>query len=437
MINGFDDSNFSGVERATQDLIKQRQRLLGPCYKLFYENPVHFDRAEGVYLYDKKGNRYLDVYNNVPVVGHCHPRVVEAIARQASTLNTHTRYLTDGVLAYAESLLATYPKELGHVMFTCTGSEANDLAMRIARFHTKGSGFVVTRFAYHGITQATAEISPTLGANEPIGRDIRTVVAPDAYRQGGGNVEDLFAASVERAIEDMRRHGIKFAGLIVDTCFSSDGLQLTPKGFLQKAVDVVHDAGGLFIADEVQPGFARLGDSMWGFQRHGVVPDLVTMGKPMGNGLPIAGVVTQPHLVEAFGNAVRYFNTFGGNSVCIAAAQTVLDVIKDENILENSREVGAYLIDSLRGATESVEIVGDVRGAGLFVGVEFVTDRASKKANGVPALRLVNALRERRVLISASGPGSNVLKIRPPLPFKKEHVDEFMAVFREVLPTVL
>ncbi|KND59744.1 putative aminotransferase [Candidatus Burkholderia verschuerenii] len=436
MINGYDESNAANVEASTREMIAQRNALLGPCYKLFYENPVRFVRAEGVHLYDEQGRPYLDVYNNVPVVWHCHPRVVEAIARQASTLNTHTRYLTDEVLTYAKALLDTFPNELGHVMFTCTGSEANDLAMRIARFHTGGTGFIVSSYAYHGITQATAEISPSLGTHQPLGRDIRSVPAPDTYRQGSENVDERFAAGVEAAIANMQRHGIRFAGLIVDTGFSSDGLQLNPTGFLKQAVDVVHAAGGLFIADEVQPGFARLGESMWGFSRHGVVPDLVTMGKPMGNGLPIAAIVVKPELVREFGKSVRYFNTFGGNSVCIAAANAVLDVIRDEDLLTNSRQVGAYLRESLAQELEGIDCIGDVRGSGLFVGVEFVKDRASKLPDSGAALRVVNALREKRVLISASGAAANVLKIRPPLPFSKQNVDEFMEVFKEVLPEV-
>jgi 4-aminobutyrate aminotransferase-like enzyme len=431
MINGFENENLDKVEASLQERIKLRQKLLGPSYKLFYQHPVHFVKAQGVHLYDVNGTEYLDVYNNVPSVGHCHPRVVEAIAQQAGTLNTHTRYVTDGVLKYAQDLLETFPPELEHVMFTCTGSEANDLALRIARFHTKGTGFIVTANAYHGITAAIAEISPSLGPNEPVGLNVRTIPAPDAYRVE--DVEQRFAADVKNAIADLERHGVKFAGLIVDTCFSSDGLYVHPAGFLKSAVDVVHQAGGVFIADEVQPGFARLGDSMWGFQRHGIVPDLVTMGKPMGNGLPIAAVVTKAELVAEFGYAVRYFNTFGGNSVCIAAAQAVLDVIKEEDLQGNSKRVGAYLLNALKEVTAPYDFIGDVRGAGLFVGVEFVKDTSTKVADKDAALKVVNLLRDKHILISASGNPANVLKIRPPLPFTTKHADQFVDVFKQTL----
>jgi 4-aminobutyrate aminotransferase-like enzyme len=437
MVNGFDVANAHKVEPHMQELIARRAKALGPSYKLFYEHPVHFVRAEGVYLYDADGTPYLDVYNNVPSVGHCHPRVIEAVNKQMTTLNSHTRYLNERILDYADDLLSTFPAEMSNVMFTCTGSESVDLAMRIARFHTKGTGFIVTRNAYHGITASVAEISPTMGPYVPVGQHVQMVEAPDAYRtEPGVDVGEAFAKDVERAINDLERHGIRFAGMIVDTVFSTDGLLPHPAGFLKKAVDVVHQRGGLFIADEVQPGFARLGDSMWGFQRHGILPDMAVMGKPMGNGLPIAAVVAKPELLAEFGNKVRYFNTFGGNSVCIAAAQAVLDVIRDEKLMENSKRMGEYILNGLREATESHPGVGDVRGAGLYLAVEFVKDKKTKERDGEFALRLVNALRENRVLISATGLGGNSLKIRPPLPFTKANSDEFIDIFKKTLEQI-
>jgi 4-aminobutyrate aminotransferase-like enzyme len=437
MLNGFDVANTHKVEPYMQELIARRAKLLGPSYKLFYEHPVHFVRAEGVYLYDADGTPYLDVYNNVPSIGHCHPRVVEAINRQATTLNSHTRYLNEGILNYAEQFLATFPAEISNVMFTCTGSEAVDLSMRIARFNTKGTGFIVTRNAYHGITASVAEISPTMGPYVPVGQHVRMVKAPDAYRTAPGvDVEAEFAQEVERAINELERHGIKFAGMIVDTVFSTDGLFPHPAGFLRKAVEVVHQRGGLFIADEVQPGFGRLGDSMWGFQRHNIVPDMAVMGKPMGNGLPIAAVVAKPELLAEFGNKVRYFNTFGGNSVCIAAAQAVLDVIRDEKLVDNSKQMGQYLLNGLRDMTEGHASVGDVRGSGLYLAVEFVKDRETKEPDGDFAHRMVNALRENHVLISVTGSIGNSLKIRPPLPFSKPNSDDFLAIFRKTLEQI-
>lgn len=432
MINAFDPDTAKDLPAATRDLLARRARVLGPSYKLFYESPVHFVRAEGVWLYDAEGQAYLDVYNNVPAVGHCHPAVVEAVARQMSVLNTHTRYLYDIVLSYAERLVATFPAELSNAMFTCTGSEANDLALRIARTHTGGSGIIVTENAYHGITAAVAEASPSLGPGVPLGAHVRTVLAPDAYR-GGPQVGAAFGAAVAEAASDLLRHGIRPAALIVDTVFSSDGVFSDPTGFLQPAVQAIRDAGGVFIADEVQPGFGRLGDGMWGFARHGVVPDLVTLGKPMGNGLPIAGVVAKPELLGRFASEARYFNTFGGNPVSCAAAMAVLEVIEREGLIANAKRVGAQLQRGLMGLAEKYPVIGDVRGAGLFIGAELVEDRGTKAVNPELASAIVNRLRDRRVLISASSPCGNVLKIRPPLPFSQAHADQFLDTLASVL----
>jgi 4-aminobutyrate aminotransferase-like enzyme len=436
MVNAFDPARRDGITAATAALLDRRARVLGPSYKLFYQQPVHFVRAEGVRLYTEDGTPYLDVYNNVPSVGHCHPRVVEAQARQAATLNTHTRYLYDVILTYAEKLIATFPAGLANAMFTCTGSEANDLAFRIARTYTGNAGIIVTANGYHGISAAVAEASPSLGAGVPLGPHVRTVPAPDAYRVGEANVADRFAAGVQGAIDDLARHGIKPAALVFDTIFSSDGVFSEPPGFIRGAVDAVRRAGGLFIADEVQPGFARTGTGMWGFQRHDVVPDIVTLGKPMANGLPMGGVIAHPEVLEKFGRSARYFNTFGGNPVCCAAALAVLDVIADEGLQENARIVGEYLREGLTRIAASDERIGQVRGAGLFIGVDFARGRQSREPDEVTALAMVNRLRELRVLISASGPLGHVLKIRPPLPFSQSDGDEFLDRFRQALASV-
>ena len=335
MVNAFDPETAGPLDPELRRIIERRAKLLGPAYKLFYRNPIQIVRGEGVHLYDANGQAYLDAYNNVPSVGHCHPRVVEAIARQAATLNTHTRYANAEILAYAERLLATFPAELGHVMFTCTGSEAVDLALRIARFRTGGEGTIITANAYHGVTTAAAEISPSLGPAVPLGRAVWTVTPP-----AGSDQENAFAERVRTSIAEMNRHGVRLAAFIADSLFSSDGIRPDPAGFLKPVVDAVHEAGGLYIADEVQPGFGRTGEAMWGFQRHGIVPDLAVMGKPMGNGMPIAGVAARPEILEEFGHKIRYFNTFGGNSVCVAAAAAVLDVIETEGLLQNARVVG-------------------------------------------------------------------------------------------------
>ncbi len=406
-------------------LVARRQKVLGPAYRLFYETPVHLVRGEGVWLYDPQGQAYLDTYNNVASVGHCHPHVVAATARQAALFASHTRYLHDGVLAYAEKLLSTFPAELSHVMFTCTGSEANDLAFRIAQAHTGGTGFIVTENAYHGVTAAIAAMSPSLGTGVALGPHVRTVAAPDPLRLTG-DLGAAFAGAVQGAIDDLLRHGIKPAALIVDTVFSSDGVFTDPAGFLAPAVAAIHAAGGLFIADEVQPGFGRTGGTMWGFQRHAVLPDMVSLGKPMGNGYPVAGLVLQPRVIDAFGSRARYFNTFGGNAVAAATAMAVLEVIEMEGLMENSAKVGAYFRDALLDLSARNPALGPVRAAGLFVGAEIVQDGDAMRPDAVRTAQVVNRLREARVLISATGPRANVLKIRPPMVFSTDNVDYFM-----------
>jgi 4-aminobutyrate aminotransferase-like enzyme len=417
MINAFDPRRANELPENEQALLARRQRVLGPAYRLFYEHPVHFVRGEGVWLYDAEGAAYLDAYNNVPSVGHCHPRVVEAIARQAGALNTHTRYLHSAVLDYSERLLATFPGELSQVMYTCTGSEANDLAVRVARQFTGGTGFIVTRLAYHGVTDTTAAMSPSLGTHVVLGPHVRVVAAPRSAGAGPGaggpsaaHVGRDFAVGVEAALDDMGRQGIKPAGLIVDTIFSSDGVFADPPGFLADAVAAVRRAGGVFIADEVQPGFGRTGDAMWGFQRHSLVPDIATL-------------VTKPGVLAPFGSHCRYFNTFGGSPVAMAAARAVLDIIGEERLRERAQETGQYLRRGLAALGNRFEAIGDVRGAGLFIGVELVDDRATRSPATRLAAELVNELRRRRVLISAAGPGANVLKIRPPLPFGRAEAD--------------
>jgi 4-aminobutyrate aminotransferase-like enzyme len=433
MVNAFVPESASALDHADRLLIERRAKLLGPAYRLFYAEPLHIVRGEGVWLFDADGKRYLDVYNNVASVGHCHPRVVEALARQAAVLNTHTRYLHETILDYTERLLATFPPALEHMMFTCTGSEANDLALRIAKAFTGRSGVIVTELAYHGVTDAISQLSPSLGAHVPRGRHVRTVPAPDLYRSNGGDVGATFAAHVRAAIRELESDGFGVAAMFCDTIFSSDGVMAEPAGFLREAVQAVQGAGGLFVADEVQAGFGRTGGHMWGFQRHGVAPDLVTMGKPMGDGHPVAGVAMTADVIRDFGRDARYFNTFGGNPVSCAAALATLQVIDDEHLQDNAREVGSYLADGLRRLATRHEVIGDVRGAGLFIGVELVRDRRTKEPDAASATHLVNALRRRGILISATGPRANVLKVRPPLVFATEHADMVLAGIDDVL----
>lgn len=415
---------------ATTALMDRRRAVLGPAYRHFYEEPLQPVRGEGVWLYDAGGQAYLDCYNNVPSVGHCHPAVAAALAGQAATLNTHTRYVQDGIVAYAERLVAKFPAALDTAMFTCTGSEANDLALRIAFDVTGGRGLIVTENAYHGVTVALADISPSL---QLIGPHVRTIRAPDAYRAAEGtDLARRFAADIRDAAESLRGAGYAPSALIVDTSFASDGIFMTP-GVLTAGAEAIRAAGGLFIADEVQGGFGRMG-SWWGFEREaGLVPDIVTLGKPMGAGHPIGGMIIKSDLVAAFGQKRRYFNTFGGNTVSAAVGTAVLDVIEGEGLLESAAHVGAHFRERLDQLASRHEQMGDVRGSGLYLGVELVTDRESKTPWTEGAASLVNALRRKGVLVGTCGKAGNVLKIRPPLAFKAEHVGRFAEALDEAL----
>jgi 4-aminobutyrate aminotransferase-like enzyme len=432
-LNAFDPKAQTSASPELRAAVKRRMQSFGSNSVLFYREPIRMVRAEGVWMHDAEGRRYLDVYNNVPSVGHSHPAVVEAIRRQVGQLNTHTRYLNDVVDTYAERLLATFPASISHLVMTCTGSEANDLALRIAQAATGGTGFVVTEMAYHGNTAAVSDVSPSSRPGRTPPPHVRLVAAPESFRSPGSDAGTRFATDVTHAIADLERSGIRFAGLLVDTIFSSDGVYADPPGFLVAAIEAVHGCGGLFIADEVQPGFGRTGTAFWGFLRHGVSPDIVTMGKPMGNGFPMAGVATRPALMDCFTAEVKYFNTFGGNPVAAAAGLAVLDVIRDEGLMENARDVGGYLMDGLRAIGNRHIQIGDVRGAGLFVGLEIVRDRESKQPAPKVAGQVINGLRDHGVLIGAAGPYGSTLKIRPPLCFAREHADMVVSACSTVL----
>ncbi|MHC6155426.1 aspartate aminotransferase family protein [Bradyrhizobium elkanii] len=435
-LNAFDQDRVLSIDPALREAVQRRLRSFGKASVLFYQEPIRMVRAEGVYMVDVDGRRYLDLYNNVPSVGHSHPRVVEAISRQASLLSTHTRYLNDVVDGYAERLLATFPRGIDHLVLTCTGSEANDLALRVAKVATGRTGFIVTETAYHGNSTAVTDVSPSSRPGQPLPPHVRAVPAPEMYRNPVGDLGQRFAESVAAAITDLERSGFGFAALLVDTIFSSDGIYADPAGFLAPTVKLVHERQGLFIADEVQPGFGRTGAAMWGFARHGVVPDIVTMGKPMGNGFPMGGVAMRAALLDGFAAEVKYFNTFGGNPVAAAAGLAVLDVIEDEGLMQNAGEVGRHLMDGLREIGNRHMTIGDVRGAGLFIGLELVRDRDSKEPAPELASLLINRLRRRGILIGAAGPFGSTLKIRPPLCFGKDHADMFITACDEELRAI-
>lgn len=420
----------AGAETLSTE-VSRRLDTFGQGCVLFYRQPLHMVRAEGSFLYAADGQRYLDLYNNVPSVGHCHPRVVAAVQRQVATLNIHTRYIVDIVTEYAERLLGTFPAELSNVAFSCTGSEANDLALRIARLATGREGIIVTAGAYHGNTAAVTEVSPsTYKTGKPPAR-VRVVPAPDP-RHYGPDLATGFAAAVEAEIAVLAEMGIGCAALLVDTIFSSDGIFADPPGFLAAAVAAVRAAGGLFIADEVQPGFGRTGAGLWGFLRHGVTPDIVTLGKPMGNGIPTAGLVTRPALLAKLSEHYGYFNTFGGNPVSAAAGLAVLEVIAEEGLIAKARDVGDYMRAGLVALSAERPQIGPVRGAGLYIGVDII-DPATGAPDAAGTTALMNALCARNVLIGAAGLGANVLKIRPPLCLTRDHVDVFLEALRACL----
>lgn len=422
---------------STQSLLDRRLRVMSTHAPLFYDKPLQFVRGEGVWLYDADGKRYLDAYNNVPHVGHCHPRVVAALSKQAATLNTHTRYLDNNIVSYAERLLSEFDKSLSKAFFVCTGTEANELALRLARECTGGQGIISTSWAYHGNSAAVIQISSLFTPPEKRGPYVRTIPVLDPYRERAGRDDDAlataYATEVQKAIDDFKRNGVKFAGLLICTAFSSEGLPTVPVGYLPKVVKIVHDAGGLFIADEVQAGFGRLGTHMWGHQVLGGLPDIVTMGKPMGNGHPLAGVVARADLVEQFTSQNMYFNTFGGNAVSAAVGMAVLDVLKEEKLLENAKTVGEYVIAGLKKLQAKHPLIGDVRGRGMFFGVEMVKDRTTQEPAGDATKRIVNGMRERGVLISRIGIHDNILKIRPPMVFSKENADQLLQTLDSVM----
>lgn len=405
----------------TSQLLARRNRVLSPSYRLFYEQPVHAVRAQGCWIEDADGRRYLDAYNNVPVAGHCHPRIVAAMAAQGGVLNTHTRYLTEHPVLLAERLLATLPEAIGKVVLTNSGNEANDLAIRISRMVTGRRGVIVTDCAYHGTSDLLQGMSPVTGL--PLGPDVYAIAMP-LVPEG----PEQFAALVEDAIARMQADGVRPAALLVDTIFGSDGAIADPAGFLAGGVDAIRAAGGLFIADEVQPGFGRTGAGMWGFARHGVVPDMVTTGKPMGNGQPVAALLLRDELAAEFAKHQRYFNTFGGSSVSCAAALATLDVIESEGLIENAARIGQHLMAGLAPVVAASPLLTGLRGAGLFIGVQTVS--------GESAAAIVNALRRVGVLIGAAGRGNAALKIRPPLVIAMAEADLLVAAFASALGEV-
>ena len=406
----------------TETLPDRRARLMGPNIPTFYRTPVHIVRGDGVWLWDAAGKRYLDCYNNVAHVGHCHPRVVAAIASQAAILNTHTRYLHDGVLDCIERLTATLRHGISQAIMVCTGSEANDIALRMAQAVTGKTGIIATDATYHGNTMAVSQLSTR---RQPIGGrwpNVRLVPAPDGLRPVGGSVAgqaQAFADNVAAAARDLEDAGFGFSCLMLCPVFANEGLPLLPADFLQPTASVVRAARGLMISDEVQPGLGRMGSHFWGHDALGLAPDIVTIGKPMGNGHPVAAVLARPDVMGAFREAFGYFNTFGGNPVSAAACLAVLDVIEDEGLQANAAQVSGYLLERLQALRHP--FLTQARAAGMFFGVEFTTDGLTPASDFVGDL--VEDMVGRGFLLNRIGRGANTLKIRPPMPFSIEHAD--------------
>jgi 4-aminobutyrate aminotransferase-like enzyme len=428
------------------DLLKRRRRALAPAYELFYDEPVHLVRGEGVWLFDADGRRYLDCYNNVPSVGHCHPRVVEAIATQAGLLNTHTRYLHENVVKLGERLGEKFSENLSACWFVCTGTEANDLATQIARTVTGHHGMVVSEGSYHGNSDLVLKLSTSSYPAEDRPDWLAAAAAPDTYRgpyradiEPGGEeaLAERYAAAVAEGVASLADRGYPPAAMLVDSSWDDNGLLVPPEGYLARAASIVRNAGGLFIADEVQAGYCRLGDTWWGHERYDVVPDIVVLGKPMGGGHPVAAVVSTPEIAAAFGEQVDYFNTFGGNPVSAAAALAVIDVIDEEGLLKNAHEVGRHLDRGLAELASRHPIIGDVRGAGLFWGIDLVRDRETRQPiDRTEAKQIVSAIQKAGVLMGLMGKHGNVLKMRPPLPFSRENADQALEAIDGCLRTL-
>jgi 4-aminobutyrate aminotransferase-like enzyme/Ser/Thr protein kinase RdoA (MazF antagonist) len=409
-----------------QSHLARRERLLGPCTYLFYEHPLHIVHGEGVWLYDIDGNRYLDAYNNVPHVGHCHPHVVKAIANQAHKLNTSTRYMHGLILELAEQITRRLPESLSVCMFVCTGSEANELAWRMSQLASGNTGALITKFSYHGSTTATSQFSTESISEKRLPSHVQTFLAPTSdttFREPD--------SGLDRAITILDEHGHKPAMLILDTAFVSDGIFTSPNGYLETLYSKTQALGGFCVADEVQGGFGRLGKHFFGFQFNNVIPDIVTMGKPMGNGHPLAAVVSRPEIVEALAKDTGYFNTFGGNPVSCAAGLAVLEVIEKESLQQNALEVGRYLRKRLVSLQMDFPVIGEMHGSGLLQGIDILKPDGSPDAE--MADQIMNQMRENGVLIGTTGQNYATLKIRPPIVFRKEHVAILTTVLEKVL----
>ena len=412
----------------------KRTQFMGES-PLFYKEPIYLEKGEGVWLYDKAGKKYLDVYNNVPVAGHCHPRIIASLTDQASKLNVHSRYISDVVVDYSEKLVSLHSDNLSKLQMACSGTEAVEIAIKMARIHTGGQGIICSNATYHGNSHEIFRM--TIGPFEP---EFRRVTYPESYRpmKEGLSQEELctlYLKEVEKQIEGFSQDGIKFAGLIFCSLFANEGLPDFPKDYLTKVSKLVRDSGGVLILDEVQAGFGRTG-TWWGYQLSNVSPDIAVMGKPMGSGLPVSGVIATEEISNTFHEKAFYFNTTAATPLQAAVAGTVIDIIQDEGLIENAEKIGGYLKTELLKIKDDFDYLGDVRGPGLFIGLDIVDNKEDKNPDREKAIEIVEILKNKGVLISNAGQYRNVLKLRPPLVFDLDNANLLLEtlnqVFREV-----
>jgi 4-aminobutyrate aminotransferase-like enzyme len=434
LIAGIPASQFPAPAPTKSATLAARHAVLGGNLSVAYHDPVKIVRGWRQYLFDDEGRRFIDAYNNVPHVGHCHPRVVEAGATQMRVLNTNTRYLHDLVAAYAERLAATLPAPLEVCYFLNSATEANELALRLGRSHTGARDMIVLDGAYHGNSTSLIDLSPYKhagpgGAGAPDW--VHTVPVADVYRGLYRRADPVagakYAKHVSDAISTLEGNGRRLSGFIAESCPSVGGQLLFPPGYLADVYRYVRTAGGICIADEVQTGLGRMGTHFWGFEAQDVVPDIVVMGKPLGNGHPIGAVVTTRAIADSFDNGMEFFSTFGGNTVSCAIGLAVLDVLRDEQLQHHALRIGERLLDRLRPLMTRHSLVGDVRGSGLFLGVELVRNRDTLEPAGAEASFVVNRMREHGVLAGTDGPHHNVVKIRPPMPIEEGDADQIVA----------
>jgi 4-aminobutyrate aminotransferase-like enzyme len=426
-----------------ETIFARRQSFMSGSLSLSYKDPLMIVRGSGCWLFDENGQAYLDCVNNVCHVGHCHPKIVEAGSRQMTILNTNTRYLHPGRMSYVESLLSTFPAPLSVCFLVCSGSEANDLALRLARAHTGASDAIVLDGAYHGNTTALIELSPYKfdgPGGSGAAKHIHKVEAPDLYR-GSLRACDpeaalKYADLVKAALTDAEARQQRVAAFFCESMLGCGGQIVLPDHYLKHAYEHVRRAGALCIADEVQVGFARSGSHFWSFEMGDVVPDIVTLGKPMGNGHPMAAVITTPELASSFANGMEYFNTFGGNPVSCAIGQAVLDVIEQEGLQQRARELGLYLKSGLKSLAARFPLIGDVRGQGLFLGLELVSDRETLQPAASKAEAVVDGMKNRHILLSVDGPLHNVIKIKPPMVFSRANADLLLEGLESVFGTL-